>query len=608
MRLVFDLEADGFLNECTQIFILTAFDLDTKTMLSFTDNSWIEYFSKADELIGHHIIGYDLLVMKKLHDFEFKGKITDTLLMSQIENYNREGGHSLESWGKSLGHKKGDYKDFSRLTDEMVTYNINDVKLNIKVYEYLEPRIEEQNLKQYLEVETAVAKFCALASYYGWEFDKSKAIILRDELESRANSIYRDLNDQLGIRVVKKDSKNGVVDIKYPKWTKVGFYDQHLANWFNIDPCSGYEGEERMVEGPFCRVEFKKMELSSANDVKLFLYRKGWKPTQWNFTKDENGRKKRSSPKITEDSLEFLEGGELYKEYLTIRSRYGIVNTWIENCKEGKVHGECFTIGTPSMRVRHAIIVNVPTEGKLFGHELRELFTCKPGWKLIGADSSGNQARGLAHYLKNPEYTRILLEEDIHVFNANILTNVLKESLNIEKKVPRDIAKRVLYAALFGASGSKLWTYIFEKTDQKKGAVLKKGFLEAVPGFSDLLKKLEKAYERNASGRFSFFRGIAGNKIYVDSPHKLLVYLLQCVEKATCGASLMVCVKNLEENNIPYIPCIFMHDEIQFMVPEENAEQAAVIAKSAFKEGPKLFGIDIMDGEAKIGDNWSMTH
>jgi hypothetical protein len=51
-----------------------------------------------------------------------------------------------------------------------------------------------------------------------------------------------------------------------------------------------------------------------------------------------------------------------------------------------------------------------------------------------------------------------------------------------------------------------------------------------------------------------------------------------------------------------------MHDEEDFMVPEEHAEIAAKISKQAFIDGPKLFGVEIMDGEAKIGNNWYEVH
>jgi len=237
------------------------------------------------------------------------------------------------------------------------------------------------------------------------------------------------------------------------------------------------------------------------------------------------------------------------------------------------------------------------------------LFKTRPGWKLIGCDSAGNQARGLAHYLNNAEFTRILLHDDIHEYNAAKLTEVL-HAMGLDYVVPRPAAKRILYAFLFGASGGKLWGYIFGEQHEKRGSTLKKGFTSAVPGFKELLGKLDKAFnktKRSNNGK-GYIPSIAGTRIYVDSKHKLLVYLLQSLEKITCSGACLLLTQYLNEENIPYIPCIFMHDELDFMVPDEHAERAAELGKKAFQEGPKLFGVEIMDGDGKIGMNWMEVH
>jgi len=395
---------------------------------------------------------------------------------------------------------------------------------------------------------------------------------------------------------------------------KVTAYDMHTANWFGINEFSGQD-EDRLVEGPYSRIVIKDLDIDSIDDVKIFLYRNGWVPTEYNSKRVENpdrpGRfmKIQTSGKITEDSLECMHGdGKLYCEFLTTKSRHSILKTWLaEVDANGNLHGDCMTIGTPSMRMRHKIIVNVPAADSVWGPEMRKLFIAKPGWKLIGADSAGNQARGLAHYLKSEEFTHQLLNGDIHQYNADVLTKVLLE-MGIDFTVIRGKAKRILYAFLFGASGGKLWSYVFDVINETKGNKLKSGFTKAVPGFKALLEKLERVYGKTKQYGDGYIPGIAGNRIYCDSFHKLLVYLLQAAEKATCSAALMLTAEGLEAENIPYQPCIFMHDEIDFIVPEEYAERAAIIAKEAFKEGPKLFGVEIMDGEAKIGDNWYEVH
>jgi len=619
--IVFDIECDDLLAGCTRMWILAAYEIETNTKKRWLigDDGWKDYLSHAKVLIGHNILGYDLPVLKKLFGWtpNRKTKIRDTLLMSQILNYKRFGmlGHSLKVWGEALSFPKQEFSDWTRLSPTMIEYCEQDVAVSVKVYEHLMDefmslRERAPNIDVYLKAEHAAAKWCAIAELEGWHIDIDSAREVFSALEAQMQLAYDALNSRLGTKTVAKDMVKGEVDVKVPKWTKQGFYDVHTARWFDVDPCSGFEGEERKIEGPYCRVEFVPLNLDSVADVKIFLYRNNWQPTEWNFKENPlTGKKERSSPKITEDSLEFLGGdGKLYVDFLTARSRYGILKTWLENTdKNRRLHGGCMLIGTPSMRARHNIIVNVPSAEAPWGKEMRALFTVPEGWTMIGCDSSGNQARGLAHYLGNEKFTDLLLNGDIHQYNADVLTSVLKD-MGIDYTVKRAQAKRILYAFLFGASGGKLWSYIFGTIETKKGKQLKDGFLKAVPGFKALLDKLENIYEQTSAMGEGYIPSIAGNRIYVDSPHKLLVYLLQSCEKATCSAALMLTMERLEDLNIPYQPLIYYHDEIDFMVPTQYAEIARDIGKQAFKDGPALFGITIMDGDGKMGKTWYDVH
>ena len=619
-RLVFDIECDGLLTDCTRMWIFIAYDLDTKKFYEFKENDfgWIDLLNNANKIIGHNILGYDIYVLKKLFDYELPDNVEvhDTLIFSEVLDYRRFGhkGHSLEAWGEHLGYPKIGHEDWSQYSEEMYERCKQDVKINVLTYKELTEefatKIEKSPLiKTYIKAEHYAARWAAESELYGWLFDIKGAYNLYERLERDMNKAHKALDSKLGIKAVAVDKKKGIVEIKEPRWTKVGFYNRHIADWFGIDPCSGYEGEERPIVGPYCRVIFEPLKLDSSHDVKLFLYRNGWEPTEWNYRKNKDGELRKTSPKITEDSLEFLgKDGKLYTEFLSAKSRYGILKTWLENVDEDdKLHGKCKVIGTPSMRATHSIIVNVPSVDAPYGKEMRELFKCPKGWKIIGCDSASNQARGLAHFLGDTDYIETLINGDIHSYNAEVLTNVLR-SMNYDYKVPRANAKRILYAFLFGASGKKLWSYIFGSQQVKLGNKLKKGFLKAVPGFEELLKKLENIFGSTKKYGYGYIPSLCGNRIYVDSFHKLLVYLLQSTEKITCSTAIMLTMENLKSANIPYQPLIYMHDEIQFMVPEEYAEQAAKIGKEAFKEGPKLYNVTIMDGDSQIGDSWYETH
>jgi DNA polymerase-1 len=641
-RVIMDIEADDLLLEATKTHIIGFKNKDTgeKKYWLEGDLGWIEEFEKIDVFIGHNLAGYDFPLLFKLFGYKPRKsqKIQDTMIMSLVLNYNRypNGQHRLANWGETLNYPKLEFNDFSKYTPEMHTYWERDLDLNDKVHDCVITEFKVINAKNpsiahYLRAETAVSLWCAYAELHGWPFDRENGTSLLATMESSLQVVRDKLLPRLGNKIVAVDKANGVVPPKTPKWRKDGAYDAHTCRWFGVDEWSGGD-EDRLVEGQYSRIKLEDLDVDSVTDVKIFLFRNGWVPTEYNTKPNPLGRGKiNTSPKITEDSLECMDGdGKIYCEFLTTKSRVGILKTWLNSLDSNdNLHGGCFTIGTPSMRARHSLIVNVPAADSVWGPEMRRLFKCKPGWKLIGCDSAGNQARGLAHYLKSDDFTHQLLHGDIHTFNANALDGVLKEmgidwnkyliskgvvadakntlEANIAKR-KRANAKRILYAFLFGASGSKLWSYIFDVLDDKNGNKLKAGFTKAVPGFKRLLEQLESIFGKTKQFGDGYIPGIAGNRIYCNSFHKLLVYLLQACEKATCSAACMLLMERLEDAKIPYLPCIFMHDELDFQVPEEFAEQAMFIGKTAFQDGPKLFGVTIMDGEGKMGKNWYDVH
>jgi DNA polymerase-1 len=664
---IFDIEANDLLLGVSECWIIGGMIKETREIKYWLngDLGWMEFLDTVDVIAGHNEVGYDLMVLRKLFNWNPKPtvKIRDTMLMSQFFNYKRFAGdkHSLAAWGEHFEIPKLEFEDFSQFTEEMLTYWKRDIELTDLVYdqvmkEFHLANAKSKNVVNALLAENAVSEFCAMAELSGWPFDKPAAEKLLAEMDAEILTAMEEIEPKLPWKCIAVDKEKGEYPFKTPKWNMSGAYNHHLANWFGIDPLSGQD-EDRLVEGNYTRIIFEPMKMSSNTDMKVWLFQMGWVPTEWNYKRDEVTRKMiRMSPKITLDSLEFLaEDGKMYAAYLTTASRASILRNWINGVDaEGNVHGSCFTIGTPSMRARHSGIVNVPSADSVWGKEMRQLFTCKPGEKLVGCDSSGNQARGLAHYLKSEEYVKLLLEGDVHTFNFELLDEVcnklgiswtdnildstddyplkkknvtrlkrflLKKGASWEEylKTKRPIAKaikgakrakakRVLYATLFGAAGLKVCGYVLGHQDKDLGDKIKKGFLKGTPGFADLMDTLNRIYGNTLKTGKGYIPGLGGNKIFCDSPHKLLVYLLQACEKATCGAAIMLTMQRLREEGIPFIPAIMMHDEFQIRVPEMFAERAAEIGVQAFKDGPRLFGITIMDGSASTGFNWYDTH
>jgi DNA polymerase I-like protein with 3'-5' exonuclease and polymerase domains len=147
------------------------------------------------------------------------------------------------------------------------------------------------------------------------------------------------------------------------------------------------------------------------------------------------------------------------------------------------------------------------------------------------------------------------------------------------------------------------------KRDSKAGKESRAKFSAAIPGFKRLTDRLMEIVKMSeARDRRASIPALDGRRIYLDSGHKALNYLLQSAEGITCKAAVAYTMDKFEEEGIDAKPLIFYHDEMQIAVREDQTARAAEIMAESFREAPKWYGVDCMDGEAMIGDNWYDTH
>lgn len=623
-RYLFDIESDGLLDTITRVWIIVCIDLDTKEIFEYLegDIGWQSKFNDATLLVGHNIIGYDIPALSKVFGWK-PSKTTnfhDTMLMSQSQNYKRfkNGRHRLEDWGEFLGYPKVVHEDWTQYSPEMRIRCVEDVKLNLKAYDYLILELKQliaktPSFRQSLRNEHATAIFTSRAEQRGWLFNKEAAIPLLKEMEVEMAATEAIIVPKLKMRTVAVDAK--VTLKEYPwkecKWIKNGNYNASVANWFFI-PAETGQDEDRLVEGPYSRIEFFKPDMSNMDDIKAYLYSLGWEPDEWNKTKTPEGGYKITSPKLSEESLLALgDEGKMINDYTTTKSRHSILKGWLSHLdKDSRLHGGCFTIATPTGRARHSLLVNTPGADKPWGKQIRSLFMASPGRKIIGADSSGNQFRALCHYLQNDDYTKLVLEGDVHQDNANILTDILREIeiYNEDQSVSRPTAKPFIYAFLFGAGGEKLSLIVLGKLNKTIGNALKSAFVKRVPGLSNLVKKINEIYHKTEHRGVAWIPAADGRKIYCDSLHKALNYLLQSFEAISCKAAVAYFMDKMDKEGIPYDPLIWYHDEFQVEVDECYANRTLEIAIEAYRESGKVFNMMILDGAGKIGDNWYETH
>lgn len=608
MKCIMDIETNGFYEAANTIWIAVCKDLDKDEIVSFSDydqksrplSEFTEYLSKAEAIIGHNIIGFDLPVVHKILKWEPRPdqKLIDTMIISQLNNYRREGKHSLKNFGQILEDNKIDYQGgFDKFSQEMKEYCIQDVQLNHKVYKYVTNEAKQliENRPKYkksLQLEHSIANICANQIKNKWKFDITAAKALYEKLTADMKVIEDELEPKLKPRKIWKDTED-----KFPKYLKNGLYTtvtcrmlseiynkEVLPTDINIHP----------ADKPFRRFTIIPADLGNMEQVKAMLQDEGWEPTQ--FTP-------KGEPKITDDSLENLETdtGQKLKQYYSMRSRHSVLKGWIELAEQnnGRVYVEPFNIGTPTGRQRHSKIVNVPNAGAYLGKELRALFMADEGKVMVGCDSSGNQIRALAHYLNNKELNNYILNGDIHSRTAEIVG------------VPRQLAKSVLYATVFGAGFAKLGKLVSGKEDLDLGRDIKGKLYTAFPGLKQLLERLNKFFYTTQNGDgLGWIPGLDGRKIYAESSFKLLNYLLQCYEAVTVKGAIVNAFKMFKEENLNVDMLAMVHDEVQVQTLPEQSKRVSEILEYSFGDFiTKEWELNIpMAGEAKVGKNWAECH
>ena len=608
MKLCYDIETDGL--DATKIWVLIAQNLENGTVYKFSDHDnlhgsirdGVSLLVNAELLVGHNIIGFDNRVIDDLYGTDLNSKrIHDTFVMSQTLRYKRSHRHGLAGWGEALGNSKGDYNDWSNYSKDMLRYCIQDVKVNVDVYnkllaEYASIFKTNPKIKEGLKVEHDTAVFNAKVRARGWKFDVERASQTLLRMQERMKEIEGIIEPQMGNRTIWIDKEP-----RTPKFKKNGEYNAHTVNQL-----SDYFGTtvlptetDRCPAGTtFQRSKEEPIRLGSLELVKEWLLKRGWVP-------DEYQRKKigfewvTMGPKLTTSSLTKMGPiGVMVDEYTTLRNRASVVEGWLSKEVGGRLHGNMWTVGTPTFRCRHEVIVNLPAITAPWGKELRELLIADSGHVIVGADSSGNQLRGLCHYVGNTSFTNEVVYGDQHQRNADALGTT------------RPLAKNYLYAYLFGAGDGKLGQVLTGKTNPGVGKSSKIKFAKGIKGLEELREKLSKIWKRthHTQGE-GWFPAVDGRPVFCPAEHQTLNYLLQSMEGISCKAAVSYSMQKIKEEGLRAEPRLFYHDEIAYDSHPEDSARVGEILQEAFKEAPKWFDIECMDGGEPIqGGSYADVH
>lgn len=625
MRLLFDIETDGLLDQMTKIHCLVIKDLDSGVVRRYLGNIeepddgclvlGLRDLHEADLIAGHNIQGFDIPAIQKAYPwFQPKGQIRDTLLLSRLiwsdlkerdfelvkknEAFpkNLIGSHGLKAWGYRLGCLKGTYgetNDWSTFSQEMLDYCVQDVEVTHKLWQLIESKNYSE---QAIELEHQFAAVIRLQERHGFGFDKAKAVELYAKLGQRRLELEKEL---------AKACPGWSVEMKTPDGYQVLNPDGGVAV-FQTRADAEKMGKKWWPKGDLRRLAIARpnkrkaipFNPSSRDHIARFLIeRYGWKPTK--FT--ETGK-----PEIDESVLEALVYPEakLLSEYFMVEKRIGQIaegqNSWLKLEQNGRIHGEVITNGAVTGRCTHSRpnVAQVPACGVPYGRECRALFIPRPGYSLVGWDASGLELRCLAHFMAawdDGAYAKELLTGDIHTANqkaAGLPT--------------RNNAKTFIYAFLYGAGDAKIGSIV--NGGAKEGKALKAQFLAKTPA----LAKLKTAVSARAKQR-GYLIGLDGRHLPIRSEHAALNTLLQSAGAVVMKKAKVIGYQRLLERGLKWgqdwAQVASIHDEGQNEVRIGLEDVVGKTYVESLTAAGEAFGFKCrLDGEYKSGASWAATH
>lgn len=603
--LIIDIETDG-LDNATKIHCCVCRDLETQEY-------WICY--NAEELrsiianynlfIGHGIISFDWYQLRKIWGITLPAEqVRDTLILSQLLHQGIEDGHSLEAWGRRLGVPKvgTDISDFSRLTEQLLERCIGDTKTNLKLYNFLNSKLDRPEFKEAIDVEHRMAFICLGMHLDGFKYDKPNADILATELTEQ----LRELDAKISTAFKPKAKQIRVVT---PRRTKNGTLNRGDFRWYKGDDFTIFNG------GSFTLFEYESFNPNSNKQLVGILDEAGWKPTD--KTKTGQGYK------INETNLATLpedapESARLLVRRLLLAARTRTLATWASAYSEvdKRIHGRFNTLGTYTHRMSHTKpnMGNVSAEKSIkykapelkkeateLGGKMRKLWIAESDAWLVGTDMESAHLRILGHLMEDQDYIKSLLEgdkklgTDVHSRNKKALGDVCSD---------RDLAKTFIFTFLNGGRVGKVCE-IFG-CDRGRGASALQQFINSYPG----LRRLKEILFPSWASR-KFFQGPDGRLVFCDSEHHMMATVLQNYEAVIMKHANILWRKELNDRVIRYKQVNFVHDEFQTEVygSRDVAEQVGGIQADAIRIVGERFNIKCpLGGEYKVGRDWLETH
>tara|TARA_R110000751_G_scaffold206135_1_gene310233 strand:+ start:75 stop:1922 length:1848 start_codon:yes stop_codon:yes gene_type:complete len=414
---VIDLECDGL--KPTHIHCLSIDDCNGKAWTLVESKDIIDFFDtldSTDRVIGHNFIRFDAVVLKNLLNIDIKAHIVDTTALSWYL-YPNIGKHGLAFWGERLGIKKPVVEDWDNQPIEVYIERCEeDVKINLALWkmmkEYLDKLYKDKDSNKLIRYLAHKMNCAAMQEQSQWKLCTFKATVLLEELTDK----YKVAVDDLA-KVMPKVPKKAKRTRPAKPYKKDGSLSATGEKWDTLtkenDLPFEYDEDITVVVG------YNEPNPSSTPQVKAWLTKLGWIPATYTYkaegdsvpqVKRPDGSLCVSVSRLIEANPELVHLGAM----TVVKHRIGVVKGLLDNADDnGFVQARIQGL-TNTLRFRHAVCVNLPSERKPYGKELRSLFTVrKENHTLCGSDMSSLEDRTKQHYMwaYDPDYVTDMTTE-----------------------------------------------------------------------------------------------------------------------------------------------------------------------------------------------------
>ena len=141
------------------------------------------------------------------------------------------------------------------------------------------------------------------------------------------------------------------------------------------------------------------------------------------------------------------------------------------------------------------------------------------------------------------------------------------------------------------------------KEAKKKGSEIRKAFVSAIEGLSDLLGAVAT---KSTNG---FLLACDGRRVLVDSSHKGLNYLLQCSAGIVAKRWMVIANDLFAKNNVHTHQLAFVHDELQFECPANQLIAVRYGLEASATLAGEYYNLRCpIAAESKHGNTWADVH